>query len=462
MRARLIALCLATALVAVGCSNASSSKPSQGTTPSGGGNVTEVTGTDLQKNVSVSAPGVTDKEIGVAVITAKTNILGGHYAEFADGIQDYFDYVNAPVAEGGLGGIYGRKLKIKANHDDHFSDNEKTVKASLAQDKAFATFIATPLFLGAPDIALAKHQPTFIWNINPEMAGHDNIFGTIGAICNGCIGPGIPNLAKTAGFTKIGVLAYGDTASSEQCGQLYKKSFEKYPVAKVVYFDDSISFFTNDLSAQVSDMKKAGVQLVVTCIDTNKALLLGKEMSRQGLNAVQNLPNAYDQQFVKENAQYLEGSYVAPQFVPFEKDVKIPEMELYQKWAAKSGKTVRELTTEGWIAANMFVHGLKLAGPNFTQDKVINSLNQDTNFTANGLIKPIDWTKQHHDPSAGNGLSNPKYDSPWDCSSVVQIKSGKFVPVFDQPGKPWVCQDGGFNPATLPPVKYVNFAPAAG
>ena len=104
MRARLIALCLATAVVAVGCSNASSSKPAQGTTPPGGGNVTEVTGADLQKNVSVSAPGVTDKQIDVAVITAKTNILGGHYAEYADGIQDYFDYVNAPVSEGGLGG----------------------------------------------------------------------------------------------------------------------------------------------------------------------------------------------------------------------------------------------------------------------------------------------------------------------------------------------------------------------
>ena len=185
-------------------------------------------------------------------------------------------------------------------------------------------------------------------------------------------------------------------------------------------------------------------------------------MSRKGSKAVQNLPNAYDQQFVKENAQYLEGDYVEPQFVAFEKDVKIPEMDLYQKWAAKSGKTVRELTAEGWIAANMFVHGLKLAGPNFTQDKVINCLNQDTNFTANGFIEPIDWTKQHHDPAAGNGLSNPKYDSKWDCASVVQVKSGKFVPVFDQPGKPWVCQNGGINPATLPPLTYENFAPAAG
>ena len=77
----------------------------------GGANVTEVTGADLQKNVSVSAPGVTDKQIDVAVITAKTNILGGHYGEYADGIQEYFDYVNAPMSEGGLGGIYGRQAE---------------------------------------------------------------------------------------------------------------------------------------------------------------------------------------------------------------------------------------------------------------------------------------------------------------------------------------------------------------
>ncbi len=51
------------------------------------------------------------------------------------------------------------------------------MQASLADDNAFATFVATLQFTGA-DLLGEAEQPTFIWNINPEMTpGHDNIFG---------------------------------------------------------------------------------------------------------------------------------------------------------------------------------------------------------------------------------------------------------------------------------------------
>jgi ABC-type branched-subunit amino acid transport system substrate-binding protein len=460
MRAGLIVACLVAALALAGCGNAGTSKPSSNapvvTTVPGGSSITEVSGADLQKNLPNNSQGVSNNAIDVAAITSKTNILGGHYHEYVDGIQDYFNYINSQ------GGIYGRQLKVTSDRDDNFLQNEQTVKTSLAQDKAFATFIASPVFSGAPDIAAATSMPTFLWNINPEMAGHPNIFGTIGAICNNCLDMGTPAFLKAQGYSKIGVLAYGVTASSKDCANAVKNSLKKYPTAQVAYFNDSLAFAQPDLSAQVSDMKKAGVQYIYTCIDTSEALILGKELKRQGLNAVQQLPNAYDEQFIQQNAQYLEGDYIITQFLPPEKDANLPELQLFKQWATKSGKTVRELTYEGWIAANMFVHGLKLAGPNFTQQKVIDSLNQDTNFSANGMIVPIDWTKQHNDPRLPNGEHNPKYDGKWNCQTILQVKGGKLVPVLDQPGKPWVCLPGDPNAATIPAATYVSFAPAGG
>src|SRR5215475_11854000 len=104
------------------------------------------------------------------------------------------------------GGIYGRKLMISANHNDGFVNNQQTVKTSLANDHAFATFIASPLFYGAPDIAKASNMPTFIWNINQEFAGKPNIFGNVGALCFTCVGQGLPFLAQSQGFKHIGVL----------------------------------------------------------------------------------------------------------------------------------------------------------------------------------------------------------------------------------------------------------------
>ena len=64
-----------------------------------------------------------------------------------------------------------------------------------------------------------------------------------------------------------------------------KKSFEKYPTAKVGFYDNNIAFAAPDLSSQVSAMKKAGVDFVTTCLDTKESLVLAKEMARQGLAA---------------------------------------------------------------------------------------------------------------------------------------------------------------------------------
>ena len=179
-------------LLAVACGNAGSDKPVTVTTKPGAPGITQASAADLKKNVTLTGvQGVTDSDINVAVITSKTNLLGGPYGSFADGIKAYFNYMN----DGG--GIYGRKLNVTSNRDDQMLQNQQQVKSSLAQDKAFATFIATPLFTGAPDIAATNPQmPTFIWNINPEMAGHTNIFGTVGALCFNCIGQGSPFLAQ--------------------------------------------------------------------------------------------------------------------------------------------------------------------------------------------------------------------------------------------------------------------------
>ena len=39
-------------------------------------------------------------------------------------------------------------------------------------------------------------------------------------------------------------------------------------------------------------------------------LTLAKEMKKQGLDAIQYLPNGYDHEFVEENGEFFEGSYV--------------------------------------------------------------------------------------------------------------------------------------------------------
>jgi len=193
------------------------------------------------------------------------------------------------------------------------------------------------------------------------------------------------------------------------------------------------------------------VKFIGTCIDLNESFALGKEMQRQGMTAVQGLPNGYDPKFVAKNADVLENALVSPQFQAFEHQPQIPEITKLFQWFGKIGKTPSEVGTGGWAIADEFVTGLKMAGPEFSQQKVIDALNTLTHYDDNGLIQPIDWTKQHQDP-----WTHPESRGPQDCFNYVKVQAGKFVPVFDQPGKAWVC----FNKddPTVDHPQWVNFA----
>ncbi|HEX5615695.1 MAG TPA: ABC transporter substrate-binding protein [Acidimicrobiia bacterium] len=441
MRARLFLVALCVTLVAAACGNSDSDDE-----PSGGGTtVTTAGGGDTDTFVESDEPGVTDDEIRVAVIASKTNPLGGKYAEIEDGIEAYFAMVND------AGGIYGRDLVVVKNRDDIIgTQNLQQVQASLAEDNAFATFLASLGFPGADELDAAG-MPTFIWNIRPEMAGHDNIFGNIGAICFGCPGQVLPWLADEIGAEKVGILGYNVARESVLCAEGNRDSFEKYGSAEVGFYDASLGFAQPDLSAQVAAMKDAGVELVTTCMDANETLVLAKEMKKQGLDAVQNLPNGYDADFIRANAEFFEGSYVTPQFLAFEHG-PIPEHEEFERWIAELDRPTYEVTVVGWILARMFVEGLELAGPEFTQEGVIGALNTLTDFTANGMVVPIDWTKQHEDPA-----KNPDAESDLECANVVQVRDGEFVPVFAEDDLPWVCFEN--NAPELTRIDNRSFVP---
>lgn len=425
---RLIAAGAALALVLGACGNSgdddTDAAPSEGTTGGGGG--------DLDENVPIDEVGVTDSEIRVTVVASVTNPLGGRYKEFADGVQAYFDMVNAD------GGIYGRELTIAKVRDDQLANNQAEIQAAIAEDDAFAVFVAALLFTGANDLA-TERVPTFGWNINPEWIGPDNFFPNSGALCFGCPGKILPWLAKEVGKTKIGIVGYGTSAQSKLCAEGNRRSFELYADetgAEVVFYDDTVSFGVTDLSAQVAQMKQAGVDFVTTCMDQNAVLTLAQEMDKQGLDVVQHMPQGYDASYVSENAEVLEGNYIVPQFTAFEHEPQPETMQQFLEWIDKTGAEPVELAMQGWIAARQFHEGLKLAGPQFDREKVIAALNGVTDFTADGMIVPIDWTRQHEDPA-----ENPDARGALSCANFVQVSGGEMVSVFAEDGKPWVCFD---------------------
>jgi hypothetical protein len=183
---------VAIALVAAACGNSGSSGKTSSTIPVGGSTASSIDPNSLKQHLPVTAPGVTDTEIRVAAVLTETNPIGATFSPVADGINAYFKMIN----DGG--GLYGRQLKLTNVHDDQLGQNAQAVQASLSSDKAFATFVASILFTGAKALARAN-QPTFIWNINPEFAGKNNMFADKGALCFKCPGHILPWIEAARG-----------------------------------------------------------------------------------------------------------------------------------------------------------------------------------------------------------------------------------------------------------------------
>ena len=384
--------------------------------------------TPSQQFPPVDQPGVTSTQINVGGVVAKTNPLGGDYAAAFNGVQAYFNMVNASKDKG----IYGRKLNLSSKRDDQVGMNRQEVQGLISEDNVFAVLpVATLLFTGA-DLLGQSGIPTFGWNINAEWGseqapGPPNMFGEKGSfLCFTCPTQTAPWLAQKLHKKKVGVLAY-QVPQSADCAKGVQATFDKYPSAKIEFIDTSLAFGVTDLSNDVSQMKDKGVDMVTTCMDNNGTLTLGKEMKKQGLNAPQYLPNAYNQKFISENAPFFQGSYALTFFTPFEVKQKPKGLQDFQKWMKKGGFEQNENAMAGWINADQFVTGLKEAGPDFTRQKVIDAINAEKNFTANGLLAGIDWSVQH------------QADQAQGCNVLSKIDNGKFVPSFGQPGKPFVC-----------------------
>ncbi len=377
--------------------------------------------------------GVSDTEIRVGGVASTTNGLGGVYGDAFDGLQAYFDQVNAQ------GGVFGHQLKLVAQRDDNgqASRNKDQVRALVEQDKVFAVLpVSTITFAGAKYLVDNK-IPTFGWNINPEWSMGPNLFGEKGSnLCFDCPNAWSSYLAKQNGFKNLGVLTY-TAVQSQDCAKGWEASVQQIGAPKaglnLVFEDTSLSFgfAPGDLAADLDEMKSKNVQFLATCIDGAGSARLGQALKDNNMNVVQNLPNGYDNKLIADNAAALEGDYVTISFFPFEAEQKPPALQQFIDAMNKRGKAPNENSLSGWLNGMQFVQGLQDAGPDFTRQKVIDAINKETDFTAGG-IRPdgIDWTTTGHTGKTST-----------DCVAILQVQGGKLVPKYGQPGKPMICFD---------------------
>ncbi len=401
-------LVLAVALVAAACSN-STSPPA--TTSAGS-----------PKQTLSTAPGVTPTSITVGSLATASGALAGQFSQLVNGVQAYFDAVNA------AGGVDGRKILLKDQADDTGSPTNDTTQARnlVGQDHVFAVVgVGTPFFAAASYFA-ATGTPAFGYMVTQDWNIHPNLFGGYGSYLEFTTSqPDELFVAQQLHAKSVGVIAYDIAASSEDACKSVIQGLQQNGIH--VGFQDVHFGLGASPTADVLAMKAAHVDLFISCMEGSDNLAIDQAMRQNGMTGVHSVwLTGYDRSYLKQDPADMIGVIFLEEHVPFEAATqfpgKYPALEQYIATMKKYEPSLiyNDLAFEGYLNAVQFVQGLKeeaATGKPLTQADLISTINKETAFTGDGLTTPINWTNAHDS-------AIPPY-----CAAFVEVEPGDVLKV---------------------------------
>jgi hypothetical protein len=429
--ARLAALLALVSIIAAGCGSDDGDDDA----------ATDTTEKEKSEFVAMSGvPGVTDDAINFAALgTISNNSLGTCVLKcFVEGIESYFAYRNSE------GGLYGRDLVVSKQVDDEFGKNQQKAIEVISANDTFGVFASSVIPNGWGEFAKAG-WPVYGHFTDPAQAAHPNIFGSFNVDCVDCTRIDTGFLAKAVGAKKVATLALGVSDSSKKCSKSIADSVRLYSGdldgATVAYENANIAYgLPNGAGPEVTEMKRAGVDIVFGCFDLNSTKTFAQEMERQGMGDVPIVHrNSYDAKFVEDNKTIFEGDIVLASVRPLEADPGESGQRQYEKWMKEKGYALSEESLHGWAVADAAYKGLQKAGAPFDRKKVIDATNTLEDFTADGIVPPIDYARQHVAPTQSDLSAGSQ---PY-CRVFLLVKDGKFefLPPSSK-AKPFTCWPG--------------------
>jgi ABC-type branched-subunit amino acid transport system substrate-binding protein len=410
-----IVVCGLTAVAAVGCGSTSPSKSVSPTTSATGNTGS---GNSTAGNTA-SAPGVTPTTITVGLVTSLT---GAASAAFIGTDAGALARINEQNAEGG---VDGRQIKLVVEDNQSSPQGEATAAESLVDQKhAFADISWDPLTFAAAKFYQQNGIPVVgdaldgtEWGIQPNT----NMFSFIPT------DPHYPATTETGTiFKQIGVSNAGVFCNvNPACIAGAKQSVASIKDAGITvgYQNFSLPFGAFDFTPDVLALKKLGINGVTLAAETDTDAALASAIRNEGITVHQLYATGYQASTLSTptGAAAFDGAYFLSDWVPVESATPVANA-----WVAALKKYDPTYTggapsfgvAGGWIAADLFIKGLEVAGKNPTRASYISGLQGVDDYTAEGLL-----------PTPRNfGLAYFGQLPAQNCEYYVQAKGTTFVP----------------------------------
>lgn len=337
------------------------------------------------------ASGGAHAETGVtndAIIVGQSAPMSGPAAKLGQqmnrGAQLYFNAVNA------AGGINGRKIELKVLDDFYEPDaTARNTKTLIEDTKVFALFgyVGTPTSLAALKIANPAGVPFFAPYSGASALREPfarNVFHVRASYNDETAA--IVQQIRTTGLKRIAVI-YNDDAYGKAGLDGVQRAL-KLPANKGVSLvaQASVVRNTTDVKSAITTVleQKPDVVVVVSAYQTVAALVKGAQ--EQGYAG-----QFYNVSFVgtKALANALGkagGGVIISQVMPYPYSGASPVVRDYQKLLKSDGITDFDYgSIEGYVAARVFVEGLKRAGRDLTREKFVGALETMGNYDVGGF-----------------------------------------------------------------------------
>ncbi len=342
----------------------------------------------------MAADGVTATTVTVGQSAAFSGPAAELGNEMRKGILAYFDYVNR------AGGVNGRKLVLKSLDDGYEATRAAENTKKLIAEDVFALlgYVGTPTseaskpiftearvpFVGAFTGAELLRSPfnRYIFNVRASYFAETDA---------------IVNLIAKLDMKRIAVFYQNDSY-----GKAGLAGVEKAMAARnmKVLTTGTVERNSTDVAAAVKEIASKDPQAVVMISAYKSCAAFIKEMKKANSN-----PQFMNVSFVGTKALAAElgddGRGVAvSQVVPFPWNVGTPVVKDYQKHVAGANATAADYnfgSLEGYIAAKIFVEGLRRAGKEPTRESFINALETLRDFDTGGFY--VTYTPSDHNGS---------------------------------------------------------------
>lgn len=355
-----------------------------------------------------AAPGVTESQIAVGVISPRSGDVGTQFLPFASGVQARLQHQNAQ------GGVGGRTFTISEKDDgNEAARNLAAARELVGSEDVFGIIEASPRAPGSGEYLNEEGVPVTGWPINTPWGTYDNMFGYGGSTHPDPGGTPVTTQSQFMldhGATNLASVGFAGSPESSASARNQAAAFESLG-GEVGYLTTDVPFGSSDFTADVQRMKDAGVDTLGGSITADSFIPLFLAAKQAGLDfEVVLSPTGYDQRLLAAVGEQLAGVYFSIDFAPFEMDLPGHQtfLEAMAEYAPDEEIPAQQLAMVGWLSADLFVRGVEEAGDCLTREGFITNLREVDDYDADGLLlSPVDQSEVFGRPSL--------------CTNFVQI-----------------------------------------